>query len=136
MLTQTLTLSLTLTRTLTLTLTRYEVHAGWLQDSGPKAFTESYVRRSAQQVMRAAHTRAAAARVTGGGGALRVEMAGEAEAQDFDAAWLHALAPYVGRAVQGPSRRLEGPGYLLEALPRRAWGAGHAVARYEARRPG
>ena len=110
----------------------FRVHAAWLHDSSPANFTDSYVRRDAAAVLRAPEQLATSAVASADGAELTVRF-GSGEEHSYDAAWLAAAAPYVGRSLCGArTREIDGMGNLLDEIAREPWGADHAVASFDA----
>ena len=118
---------------------RFRLHAGWLLDSSPEAFTESYVRRDITAVLDIGAWRATSARASDNGAELVAEFAkpGYELVQlrlCFDAAWIAVAAPYAGQSLCGaPPKTVDDTGNLLERLPKHLWRSDMEVHSFDAR---
>jgi len=109
---------------------RYQLHTAWLKDASPSNVGADFYRRSAADVSKLDDFRIARIEPGEGGERLVVhyESTGAAAPagpamESFEAKWLHAFAPYVGKALgagaAGAGAAIRGTGSLFDALQRR-----------------
>jgi len=104
---------------------RYEIHSAWLKDSSPANRGADFYRTSAADVwkLRDFTVSGSAPRSDGEQLSVTYEANGKQHDDVFEARWLHAFAPFVGKALHagaatGPAP-LKGTGSMLGALHRR-----------------
>jgi len=103
---------------------RYEVHGAWLKDSSPANRGADFYRTSAADVWKLRDYSVHSVEPTGDGKQMLVtyESDGQRHSDVFEARWLHAFAPFVGKALHGSptaSAPLKGTGSMLGSLHRR-----------------
>lgn len=109
---------------------RYELHTSWLKDSSPTNVGSDFYRTSAADVWKLRGFKLAGGKPTASGEKLELHYAGQREPTAVDvieARWLHAFAPFVGKALRGGQREpagLVGTASLFDDLlvQRSPWG--------------
>jgi len=118
--------------------TRYKMHTSWLKDSHPARRGADFYRTSAADVWKLSDVSITGAYVVGTGEELKItfEARGKSVDETFDAQWLRAFAPHVGKALgSSPSTPpIKGTSSLFEKLmpKRRSWGADVEMPKYRA----
>jgi len=83
--------------------TRYEMHASWLKDSNPTRAGKDFYRTCAEDVWSVRKFRISSVEPQGGGEQVSIKYehaeTGAAKPEVFHSRWLHAMAPFVGRAL-------------------------------------
>jgi len=103
---------------------RYEVHSQWLRDSNPSNRGADFYRTSASDVWNL--KKYTVSQVTPVEGGRRVEVTydiatGGQHTETFEAQWLHAFAPFVGKALNASAvsaPMIQGTGSMLSELYR------------------
>jgi len=102
---------------------RYELHASWLKDSSPKNVGADFYRTSAADVWRLRNFTIAGGQPAASGEKMELFFEGHGEHADvhdvFEARWLHAFAPFVGKALHTAGAKatgLVGTGSLFDDL--------------------
>jgi len=104
--------------------TRYEIHGAWLKDSSPANRGADFYRTSAADVWKLRDYSVHHVEPVRGGEQMSVtyEANGKQHSDVFEARWLHAFAPFVGKALHSghvACAPLKGTGSMLGALHRR-----------------
>eukprot|EP00443_Scrippsiella_acuminata_P001713 CAMPEP_0115209760 /NCGR_PEP_ID=MMETSP0270-20121206/21900_1 /TAXON_ID=71861 /ORGANISM="Scrippsiella trochoidea, Strain CCMP3099" /LENGTH=552 /DNA_ID=CAMNT_0002623399 /DNA_START=89 /DNA_END=1747 /DNA_ORIENTATION=- len=107
--------------------TKYQVHTSWLKDSSPKNRAADFYRTSAADVWKLRNFSIVSATVAEEGQKLQVtfETGSDSATDFFEAQWLHAFAPFVGKPLHADvvGEVVRGTGSLLRNLHRNrtAW---------------
>jgi len=107
----------------------YKVHSQWLIDAHPNRRGADYYRTSANHVRKLSLATVQKACVPPDGRqmTLTYDLDGERRREVFEAPWLHAFAPFVGKTLEasGAIRELRGTGSMFDELmpKRKQWRA-------------
>ena len=82
--------------------TQYRFHTAWIKDSSPKNVGQDGYRVDVQSVFSLPQCRALGAASISDGGAVEITFK-DSETERFNAKWLHAAAPYVGKLLSSES---------------------------------